>query len=179
MSEKWTKTSSPFSRSMKPNPFSGLNHFTTPDSTLSPSPKPFSVGYHTRQLVSTEPSARLRPTANPAKPIRDRDVSRALQPGTAPCGFGEKKVRVPLTWSLAPHSPAESLQPRSAVQDHAHFSPLEGAGLTPKPHHAQQPLVALRGSFRLRLASTFNHRPRPEHKLRFARETRMMVTRRE
>ena len=33
------------------------------------------------------------------------------------------------------------------------------AGLTPKPHHARQPLVGLRGSFRLRLASTFNHRP--------------------
>ena len=33
------------------------------------------------------------------------------------------------------------------------------AGLTPKPHHAQQPKVALRGSLRLRLASTFNHRP--------------------
>ena len=33
------------------------------------------------------------------------------------------------------------------------------AGLTSKPHHAQQPQVALRGSFRLRLASTCNHRP--------------------
>src|SRR5205823_11171387 len=29
-----------------------------------------------------------------------------------------------------------------------------GAGLTSKPHHAQRPTVALRGSFRLRLAST-------------------------
>ena len=35
------------------------------------------------------------------------------------------------------------------------------AGLTSKPHHDQQPRVALRGSFRLRLASTFNHRPAP------------------
>ena len=33
------------------------------------------------------------------------------------------------------------------------------AGLTSKSHHAQQPRVALRGSFRLRLASTCNHRP--------------------
>src|ERR1700684_759723 len=33
------------------------------------------------------------------------------------------------------------------------------AGLTPKPHHDQQPRVALRGSFCLRLASTCNHRP--------------------
>ena len=33
------------------------------------------------------------------------------------------------------------------------------AGLTSKPHHAQQPRVALRGSFCLRLASTCNHRP--------------------
>ncbi len=33
------------------------------------------------------------------------------------------------------------------------------AGLTSKPHHAQRPQVALRGSFCLRLASTFNHRP--------------------
>src|SRR5437867_3338816 len=35
--------------------------------------------------------------------------------------------------------------------------PLGGppeAGLTSKPHHAQRPTVALRGSFRLRLAST-------------------------
>src|SRR3989442_10237230 len=32
------------------------------------------------------------------------------------------------------------------------------AGLTPKPHHAQQPRVALRGSFRLRLASTCRSR---------------------
>ena len=37
------------------------------------------------------------------------------------------------------------------------------AGLTSKPHHAQQPRVALRGSFRLRLASTFNHRPAHGH----------------
>src|SRR5450759_1718094 len=56
ISEKCTNTSSPFSRSIKPNPFSGLNHFTTPASNAIPqSKKPFWVGYHTRLLVSTEP----------------------------------------------------------------------------------------------------------------------------
>src|SRR5438477_12093761 len=35
-----------------------------------------------------------------------------------------------------------------------------GAGLTSKPHHAQRPRVALRGSFRLRLASTTGDDPR-------------------
>jgi len=46
------------------------------------------------------------------------------------------------------------------VPSPARASPIEahGAGLTPKPHHAQQPRVALRGSFRLRLASTSRSR---------------------
>src|SRR5205085_12320312 len=43
-------------------------------------------------------------------------------------------------------------------------SPVEArsheAGLTSKPHHAQRPRVALRGSFRLRLASTTGDDPR-------------------
>ena len=42
------------------------------------------------------------------------------------------------------------------------------AGLTSKPHHARQPRVALRGSFRLRLASTCNHRPTGVSTLRLA-----------
>jgi hypothetical protein len=43
----------------------------------------------------------------------------------------------------------------------SHYSPSrpKAAGLTPKPHHAHQTLSDLRGSLRLRLASTFNHRP--------------------
>src|SRR5258708_19272226 len=34
MAEKWTKTSSPFSRSIKPNPLAALNHFTVPVSFI-------------------------------------------------------------------------------------------------------------------------------------------------
>lgn len=39
------------------------------------------------------------------------------------------------------------------------LSALSLAGLTSKPHHAPRSLSGLRGSFCLRLASTFNHRP--------------------
>lgn len=39
------------------------------------------------------------------------------------------------------------------------IGPIGAAGLTSKPHHARRPTVALCGSFRLRLASTCNHRP--------------------
>ena len=78
-----------------------------------------------------------------------------------------------LTWSLTPHSPAEGFTgettaPEGPTRSRApacSFSVVRRqsahrrAGLTPKSHHAQQPRVALRGSFRLRLASTCNHRP--------------------
>src|SRR5207245_10444583 len=64
-----------------------------------------------------------------------------------------------LTWSLAPHSPAEGV-----AADDGGLAPSpgrvapSGAGLTSKPHHAQRPTVALRGSFRLRLASNIESR---------------------
>ena len=80
-----------------------------------------------------------------------------------------------LTWSLTPHSPAVAIggprrrhnnvyptprSPRLLPSPPGCRGPARGrAGLTPKPHHAQQPKVALRGSLRLRLASTCNHRP--------------------
>jgi hypothetical protein len=90
-----------------------------------------------------------------------------------------------LTWSLAPHPPAEEVAARRrrpfrrAARYRQHVPRPYGtrddrlrsfstscrlparkwAGLTSKSHHAQQPRVALRGSFRLRLASTCNHRP--------------------
>ena len=82
-----------------------------------------------------------------------------------------------LTWSLTPHSPAARVTHRH--RRHGGMPPAQRrphgtrrlvsarprqpgtprAGLTSKPHHAQRPQVALRGSFCLRLASTFNHRP--------------------
>ncbi len=93
---------------------------------------------------------------------------------------------VRLTWSLTPHSPAARVAHRH--RRHGGWPPAQRclggtrrlvsarprqpgtrrAGLTSKPHHAQRPQVALRGSFRLRLASTFNHRPArsPESSLR-------------
>jgi len=70
-----------------------------------------------------------------------------------------------LTWSLTPHSPAERLAAGGIpcglypTTTNALLQLKCRAGLTPKPHHAHQPRVGLRGSFRLRLASTFNHRP--------------------
>ncbi len=48
------------------------------------------------------------------------------------------------------------------------------AGLTSKPHHAQRPQVALRGSFCLRLASTFNHRPARSPRASYARSLRLL-----
>jgi hypothetical protein len=48
------------------------------------------------------------------------------------------------------------------------------AGLTSKPHHAQRPQVALRGSFCLRLASTFNHRPARSPRPSYARSVRLL-----
>ena len=90
------------------------------------------------------------------------------------CEIARSVGSVRLTWSLTPHSPAGELArlagaargPCPAVAaavapspPRAHGGRRRRAGLTPKPHHAQQPRVALRGSFRLRLASTCNHRP--------------------
>jgi hypothetical protein len=48
------------------------------------------------------------------------------------------------------------------------------AGLTSKPHHAQRPQVALRGSFCLRLASTFNHRPARSPHASYARAAHLL-----
>ena len=69
---------------------------------------------------------------------------------------------VRLTWSFAPHSPAGALarppgRPRHRTPA---LSRSPGAGLTSKPRHAQPPTVALRGSFRPRLASTTGEHPR-------------------
>ena len=80
--------------------------------------------------------------------------------------FNKEGLETRLTWSLPPHSPAERLAAGGHSQRDV-TSPTTTtllrfycrAGLTPKPHHAHQPIVGLRGSFRLRLASTFNHRP--------------------
>jgi hypothetical protein len=52
------------------------------------------------------------------------------------------------------HGPRGRLAPSPSRADPA------GAGLTSKPHHARRPIVALRGSFRLRLASTTGELPR-------------------
>jgi hypothetical protein len=90
-----------------------------------------------------------------------------------------------LTWSLTPHPPAEEVAARRrrpfrraacsrrhvprpcgardgrlrSFSTSCRLPARKWAGLTSKSHHAQQPRVALRGSFRLRLASTCNHRP--------------------
>ena len=113
----------------------------------------------------------ILPAAGPAP---SRQARRAVQSGC-----------VRLTWSLTPHSPAARVTRRHrrpggcrrTQRHHAGAHRLVSArprqpgtrraGLTSKPHHAQRPQVALRGSFRLRLASTFNHRPArsPPHML--------------
>ncbi len=56
-------------------------------------------------------------------------------------------------------TPSTTSNPLVAVSTPGRQPARRWAGLTPKPHHARQPRVALRGSFRLRLASTCNHRP--------------------
>jgi hypothetical protein len=63
----------------------------------------------------------------------------------------------PATTMPAPCGTARG--PRRPLSERHRGSVARRAGLTPKPHHARQPRVALRGSFRLRLASTCNHRP--------------------
>ncbi len=87
-----------------------------------------------------------------------------------------------LTWSLPPHSPAVSGRwtggggqrpsttgtPLVVISAPGRQPARRRAGLTSKPHHARQPRVALRGSFRLRLASTCNHRPTGVSALRLA-----------
>jgi len=66
-----------------------------------------------------------------------------------------------LTWSFPPHSPAGAFAARSRRTGDSHpLSPEDEAGLTSKPRHARRPRVALRGSFRPRLASTTGGRPR-------------------
>ena len=78
-----------------------------------------------------------------------------------------------LTWSLPPHPPAGRFAPKNSVSPLLLLSgaPLIRfsipnsasflAGLTSKPHHAHRNFCGLRGSFCLRLASIFNHRPGP------------------
>ncbi len=75
-----------------------------------------------------------------------------------------------LTWSFTPHLPAavsvgHAGSTRLSGDATTHFTGSPGdrsghlkAGLTSKPRHAQRLKDALRGSFRPRLASTFNHR---------------------
>src|ERR1019366_8683218 len=75
-----------------------------------------------------------------------------------------------LTWSFTPHLPtavsvghAGSTRLSGDATTHFTGSPEDRsghleAGLTSKPRHAQRLKDALRGSFRPRLASTFNHR---------------------
>ena len=65
-----------------------------------------------------------------------------------------------LTWSLTPHSPSGGFAHKALAPPLLPLSPITPDGLTPKPHHAHESFSRLRGSFRLRLASTFNHRPR-------------------
>ena len=116
-------------------------------------------------LACARCAVRARPPPSPGRPSgRLGPDSAALFRGTSPTP-GEREAPARLTWSFTPHSPAE----RSAAgarfivfraARHYYASPAKGrAGLTPKPHHAHQPRVGLRGSFRPRLASTFNHRP--------------------
>ena len=101
----------------------------------------------------------------------ERDVAPARcparpggQPGAADLVFDPTPAR---GGGDAPDGGGRSGPTRRHLVGHAslllHAAPCGGAwaGLTSKPHHAQQPRVALRGSFRLRLASTFNHRPAP------------------
>lgn len=64
-----------------------------------------------------------------------------------------------LTWSLTPHSPSGGFAHKALAPPLLPLSPITTDGLTPKPHHAHESFSRLRGSFRLRLASTFNHRP--------------------
>lgn len=61
------------------------------------------------------------------------------------------------TWSLPPHSPAGAFAPKDMASPLLTLSALPPAGLTSKPHHARRNFSGLRGSFRLRLASIFNH----------------------
>ena len=72
------------------------------------------------------------------------------------------KIRPPRpTWSLTPHSPAGAFAPKDFASPLLTLSTcrqtVTSAGLTSKPHHAHRNFPGLRGSFRLRLASTCNH----------------------
>ena len=74
------------------------------------------------------------------------------------CSVGRALRR--LTWSFPPHPPAGAFAGARLRPDSRPLSPGGGAGLTSKPRHAQRPRVALRGSFRPRLASTTGDGPR-------------------
>lgn len=63
-----------------------------------------------------------------------------------------------LTWFLPPHSPPGRFAHKASCLPTTAPLGFPG-GLTSKPHHAHRHFAGLRGSFRLRLASIFNHRP--------------------
>lgn len=65
-----------------------------------------------------------------------------------------------LTRSLTPHSPAGAFAPKDSASPLLTLSEKNKnpAGLTSKARHARRTFAGLRGSFRPRLASTFNRR---------------------
>ena len=77
----------------------------------------------------------------------------------SPCKIIFCYAKFRLTWSLTPHPPAGRFAPRHMPPTTAPLGAYTPAGLTSKPHHAHGAFPRLRGSFRLRLASTCNHRP--------------------
>ena len=70
-----------------------------------------------------------------------------------------------LTWFSPPHSPAGGFAPKLQLPTTTplaknYYALYAAAGLTSKLHRAHSKFLrCLRGSFRLQLASTFNHRP--------------------
>jgi hypothetical protein len=111
----------------------------------------------------------------PKSPVRVPPVERS---GERPhARAGARRITGPADLVFGPTLACREFAVRFSSTGPRPLLPFTGAGLTPKPHHAQQPLVALRGSFRLRLASTFNHRPEPVRMIAICRHVQMLVRR--
>src|SRR5919201_1149554 len=84
MAVKWTKTSSPSVRAMKPYPFSLLNHFTVPCVAKPVPPCPSGAARldtHIHRLDDRGSVALAPGPGNAPKPLVGRPVARHPRPG--------------------------------------------------------------------------------------------------
>src|SRR6478672_166350 len=87
MAEKWTKTSSPSGRAMKPYPFSLLNHLTVPCDTPVPPHSPGASAAHRRPGPPESENRAEASTAIPCDSTTGRTANTQVRTATETAGL--------------------------------------------------------------------------------------------